>query len=150
MMGIDIYETDSGAIEVRMAQDSVWLTQAQMVLLFGRDQSVVSRHIGNIFREGELERESSMQKMHSAHSDKPVEVYNLDGIILVGYPDLTGGTHQAVVSAGRAGASRQTALPVRPGAYPASTTQCLASSGWKREAAGRQDRRPSRTGVRVR
>jgi len=42
-------------IEVRIDEDTVWLTQAQMVLLFGRDQSVISKHIRNIFAEGELE-----------------------------------------------------------------------------------------------
>ena len=85
MNEISIYQTESGAIEVRLEQDTVWLSQAQIVTLFGRDQSVVSRHIGNIFKEGELERESNMQKMHIANSDKPVEMYNLDVIISVGY-----------------------------------------------------------------
>lgn len=85
MNKIGIYQTESGAIEVRLEQDTVWLSQAQIVTLFGRDQSVVSRHIGNIFKEGELERESNMQKMHIANSDKPVEMYNLDVIISVGY-----------------------------------------------------------------
>ena len=85
MNEISIYQTDSGTIEVRLEQDTVWLTQAQMVSLFRRDQSVVSRHIGNVFREGALERKSNMQKMHIANSDKPVEIYNLDVIISVGY-----------------------------------------------------------------
>jgi len=85
MNEISIYQTESGAVEVRLEQDTVWLSQAQMVTLFGRDQSVVSRHIGNIFKEGELERESNMQKMHIANSDKPVDLYNLDVIISVGY-----------------------------------------------------------------
>jgi len=85
MPEISIYQTESGAIEVRLDQDTVWLNQAQMVALFGRDQSVISRHVGNIFKEGELMRESNMQKMHIAHSDKPVEFFNLDVIISVGY-----------------------------------------------------------------
>jgi len=72
-------------LDVRLEHDTVWLTQAQMVELFGRDQSVISRHIGNTFKEGELARESNMQKMHIANSDKPVEVYSLDVIISVGY-----------------------------------------------------------------
>jgi hypothetical protein len=79
MNEISIYQTDSGTIEVRLEQDTVWLTQAQMVSLFRRDQSVVSRHIGNVFKEGELERKSNMQKTHIANSD------NLDVIISVGY-----------------------------------------------------------------
>lgn len=85
MNEISIYQSENGTIEVRLEQDTVWLSQAQIVTLFGRDQSVVSRHIGNIFKEGELERESNMQKMHIANSDKPVEMYNLDVIISVGY-----------------------------------------------------------------
>ncbi|MDE2420076.1 MAG: virulence protein RhuM/Fic/DOC family protein [Gammaproteobacteria bacterium] len=85
MNEISIYQAENGMIEVRLEDDTVWLTQAQMVALFGRDQSVISRHIGNIFKDGELERESNMQKMHIANSDKPTELYNLDVIISVGY-----------------------------------------------------------------
>ena len=84
---VALFEAPDGQIrlDVRLERDTVWLTQAQMVELFGRDQSVISRHIGNVFKEGELERESNMQKMHIANSDKPVEFYNLDVIISVGY-----------------------------------------------------------------
>lgn len=84
---IIIYEGADQAVEVRLdaAKETVWLTQAQMVQLFGRDQSVISRHLRNVFNEGELERESNMQKMHIANSDKPVELFNLDVIISVGY-----------------------------------------------------------------
>lgn len=85
MSEISIYQTESGAIEVRLEQDTVWLNQAQMVALFGRDQSVISRHVSNIFKEGELIREGNMQKMHIAHSDNPLEFFNLDAIISVGY-----------------------------------------------------------------
>ena len=56
-----------------------------MVNLFERDQSVISRHVRNVFKEGELEKESNMQKMHIANSDKPVAFYSLDVIISVGY-----------------------------------------------------------------
>ena len=84
---VALFEAPDGQIrlDVRLEHDTVWLTQAQMVELFGRDQSVISRHIGNTFKEGELERESNMQKMHIANSDKPVEVYSLDVVISVGY-----------------------------------------------------------------
>ena len=85
MTDVTIYRAEDGVIEVRLEQDTVWLSQAQMVSLFRRDQSVVSRHIGNVFKEGELKRRSSMQKMHIANSDKPVELYSLDVIISVGY-----------------------------------------------------------------
>ncbi|MBW2593580.1 MAG: virulence protein RhuM/Fic/DOC family protein [Deltaproteobacteria bacterium] len=84
---IEIFKTDDGQIrlEVQLTEETVWLTQAQLVMLFDRDQSVISRHVSNIFTEGELLRESNMQKMHIAGSDKPVAFYNLDVIISVGY-----------------------------------------------------------------
>ena len=84
---IIIYQTEDGQtkIETRFENETVWLTQEQIVLLFQRDQSVISRHINNIFSEGELDKESNMQKMHIAFSDKPVAFYNLDVIISVGY-----------------------------------------------------------------
>ena len=72
-------------IEVRIYEDTVWLTQEQLSTLFVRDQSVISRHIRNIFTEGELEEKSNMQKMHIPNSDKPVTFYSLDVIISVGY-----------------------------------------------------------------
>jgi prophage maintenance system killer protein len=72
-------------IEVAFEKETVWLNQEQLVVLFQRDQSVISRHIRNVFREGELDEISNMQKMHIAISDKPVSYYNLDVIISVGY-----------------------------------------------------------------
>jgi hypothetical protein len=82
-----IYQTDDGKtkIETRLENETVWLTQDQIVVLFQRDQSVISRHISNVFKEGELDKKSNMQKMHIANSDKPVIFYNLDVIISVGY-----------------------------------------------------------------
>lgn len=56
-----------------------------MSSLFGRDRSVISKHIGNVFREGELVEESNVQILHIASSDKPVRLYSLDVIISVGY-----------------------------------------------------------------
>lgn len=72
---IEIYQSDDGQLELKVAleHDTVWLTQLQMTELFGRDQSVLSRHIRNVFRDGELPEQSNMQKMHIAGSDKPVE-----------------------------------------------------------------------------
>ena len=72
-------------IDVQFEKDTVWLNQEQLVILFQRDQSVISRHIRNVFKEGELDEKSNMQKMHIANSDKPVAYYNLDVIISVGY-----------------------------------------------------------------
>lgn len=84
---IVLYRTDDGhtILDVRLQEDTVWLTQAQMAELFQRDQSVISRHINNVFKEGELARKSTMQKMHNAFSDKPIALYSLDVIISVGY-----------------------------------------------------------------
>ncbi len=83
---IVIFETEDKAVTlpVPVNQETVWLTQAQMIEIFERDQSVISRHINNAFKE-ELDKESNMQKMHIANSDKPVAYYSLDVVISVGY-----------------------------------------------------------------
>ena len=82
-----IYQAKSGAIELRgdFTRETIWATQAQIVNLFGVDQSVVSRHINNIFKDGEVDKKSNMQKMHIANSDKPVLFYSLDVVLGVGY-----------------------------------------------------------------
>ena len=75
-------------LDVRLENETVWLTQEQMSQLFGRDQSVVARHIGNIFKEGELNRDSVYAKnAYTASDGKTYQVafYNLDVIISVGY-----------------------------------------------------------------
>lgn len=84
---IEIYQSADGQtqVDVRFEQDTVWLSQAQMVELFGRDQSVVSRHIRNAFSDNEVSDKSNMQKMHIANSDRPVTFYDLEVIISVGY-----------------------------------------------------------------
>jgi len=84
---IEIFRSNDNKIElsVKFDSDTVWLTQEQLIDLFERDQSVISRHINNIFKEKELDKESNMQKMHIPFSDKPVSFYSLDVIISVGY-----------------------------------------------------------------
>lgn len=84
---IQIYTTHAGLtqIEVQIDGDTVWLSQDQLSVLFERDQSVISRHISSVFKEGELVKKSNMQKMHIANSDKPVNKFSLDVIISVGY-----------------------------------------------------------------
>jgi len=72
-------------LEVRLAEDTVWLTQKQMSELFDTERSAITKHLRNIFDSGELEAKSNVQKMHIANSDKPVAFYNLDAIISVGY-----------------------------------------------------------------
>ena len=85
---IIIYQTEDGQtrVDVRMENETMWLTQAQMAYLFDKDQSVIARHIANVFKEGELEKESNMQILHNTLSKyKPTAIYNLDVIISVGY-----------------------------------------------------------------
>ena len=83
---IILYQPDNSIrLEVRMEEDTVWLTQAQMAVLFQRSISVISRHIQNIFKEEELVEKSNLHFLQIANSDKPVAFYSLDVIISVGY-----------------------------------------------------------------
>lgn len=63
-----LFKTEDGKIsfEVNIDRETVWLTQAQLAVLFDKDRTVVTRHISNIFKEGELEEKSNVQKMHFA------------------------------------------------------------------------------------
>ena len=81
-----IYTDDKGVrVDLRYDGNALWMTQGQMAQLFGRDVSVVSRHIANILEEGELVAESSLQFMQTARSTKPVALHSLDMVISVGY-----------------------------------------------------------------
>jgi len=82
-----VYEAPDGEVrvDVRLERETVWLTQQQMAELFGRERSVVSKHVRNVFKEGELDEESNVHSLHIAGSDKPVGFYSLDVIISVGY-----------------------------------------------------------------
>ena len=90
---IIIYETKDGetSIDVRMEEETVWLTLNQMCNLFDRDKSVVSRHINNIYKEGELDINSTVAKNATVQKEgnrevlREIEYYNLDVIISVGY-----------------------------------------------------------------
>ena len=82
---IILFENQDVKLEVNMNGETVWLTQDQMAKLFGKDRTVITRHINNIFKDGELEEKSNVQKMHIANSDKPVSLYSLDVIIRIGY-----------------------------------------------------------------
>lgn len=81
------YQTEDGKIkiDVRLEEETVWLSQAQMSELFQKERSVITKHIKNIFRERELKEESNVQILHISGSDRPVKFYNLDVIISVGY-----------------------------------------------------------------
>jgi len=88
MNEIVIFDQVDQPIEVRLEADSVWLTQAQLCELFGRERSVITKHINNVFKEGELVRDSVCAKFaHTAEDGKTYSTqhYNLDVIISVGY-----------------------------------------------------------------
>jgi hypothetical protein len=72
-------------VEVFLKDETVWLTQKAIGELFGKERSVITKHLKNIFAGRELEEKSNVQKMHLSHSDKPIKFYNLDVIISVGY-----------------------------------------------------------------
>ena len=93
---IVIYQTEDGQtqIDVRLEAETVWLTQAQMAALFQKDRTVITRHINNVFKEGELNKEEVCAKFahttrHGAIEGKQqiqeIVLYNLDVIISVGY-----------------------------------------------------------------
>lgn len=85
MSNIVIYEDGNVELQAEFDGETVWLSQNEMVQLYDKDQSVISRHINNIFRDNEVDQKSNMQKMHIANSDKPVKFYSLDIILAVGY-----------------------------------------------------------------
>ena len=84
---IIIYQTDDGQtrIDVRMENETVWLSSSQMSLLFDREESNIRRHILNVFKERELNRENNVHFLHVNGVKKQVPFYNLDVIISVGY-----------------------------------------------------------------
>lgn len=83
---IILYQPDNTMkLEVRLENETVWLTQQQMADLFLRDRSVITKHINNIFKEKELEEISNVHFLHIASSDKPIKLFSLDVIISVGY-----------------------------------------------------------------
>lgn len=87
---IEIYTSADGQAQLRVAldNDTVWLSLEQMVALFGRDKSVISRHLSKLFAEGELERKAVVAKFATTAADGKtyqVDYYNLDVVISVGY-----------------------------------------------------------------
>lgn len=83
-----IYKAPDGSmsIDVTVCDETVWLSQSQISELFGKDQSVIARHISNVFKEEELDRDSNMQILHNTFSKyKPTQIYSLDVVISVGY-----------------------------------------------------------------
>ncbi len=87
---IEIYAAEDGQaqLQVRLDDNTVWLTQAQMVALFDKSKKTISEHINNVFKEGELEKNQVVRNFRTTASDGKnyqVNHYNLDVIISVGY-----------------------------------------------------------------
>ena len=84
---IEIYRSQDGSVHlnVKLENETVWLSANQMAMLFDRDAKTIRKHINNVFADGELEKESNTHFLRVANSDKPVPFYNLDVIISVGY-----------------------------------------------------------------
>lgn len=84
---IEIYHSQDGSVQlnVKLENETVWLSANQMAMLFDRDAKTIRKHINNVFTDGELAKESNTHFLRVANSDKPVPFYNLDVIISVGY-----------------------------------------------------------------
>ena len=82
-----IYKTPDNKVQVDVSLDkeTVWLRQEEIAKIFNTERSAITKHINNIFKSGELEEKSNVQKWNIAKSDKPVKFYDLDMIISVGY-----------------------------------------------------------------
>lgn len=88
-----LYQNPDGniKIDVRLEDETVWLSQTQMASLFGKDKRTVSEHIGNVFQEGELDKTSTVRKFWTVQTEgkreveREIDYYNLDVIISVGY-----------------------------------------------------------------
>ena len=83
---IILFENQNVKLKVNMKDETVWLNQSQISTLFGKAKSTINEHINNIYKEGELEKKDTMTKFgNSEFTDKPINYYNLDVIISVGY-----------------------------------------------------------------
>ena len=82
---IILFENQGVKLEVNLHEETVWLTQAQMALLFDVKQSTLSEHINNIFKEGELDEKTSIGISDKSSGGRKSKIYNLDVIISVGY-----------------------------------------------------------------
>lgn len=88
-MNYELIKFENGGLELEVnvspEEETVWLSKEQMSKLFGRERSVISKHIKNIFSEVEIDEESNVHFLHIPNSDKPVQFYSLDVVISVGY-----------------------------------------------------------------
>ena len=83
---IVIYKSkDEPKLEVHFKGETVWLRQDEIAKLFGKERSVITKHINKIFSDKEVNKKNNVQFLHIANSDKPVSFYSLDVILAVGY-----------------------------------------------------------------
>jgi hypothetical protein len=82
---IVIYQSGEIELKVSVNNETIWLRQDEISLLFEKDRTVITRHINNILKDNEVDEKSNVQKMHIPNSDKPVKFYSLDIILAVGY-----------------------------------------------------------------
>ncbi|OQX80117.1 MAG: DNA-binding protein [Bacteroidetes bacterium 4484_276] len=82
---IIIYKNGEIDLNISVKEDTIWLKQDEIAQLFGKDRTVITRHINNILKDEEVDRESNVHFLHIANSDKPVKIYSLDIVLAVGY-----------------------------------------------------------------
>ena len=98
-----IYQNQEGdvKIDVRFQDETIWLSQAEMSVLFSKDKRTISEHISNIFKEGELDKNSVIRNFRTTATDGKeywVKYYNLDVIISVGYRVKSQQAHREICS----------------------------------------------------
>ena len=82
---IAIYKNGEIELKVSLNNETIWLRQDEIALLFEKDRTVITKHINKILKDKEVDEKSNVQKMHFPNSDKPVKLYSLDIILAVGY-----------------------------------------------------------------
>ncbi len=83
---IVVYQPDETIrLDVRLGNETVWLSQEQMCALFQRERSVITKHVRNVFSEGECDQATNVQILHINQKGRPLAFYSLDVIISVGY-----------------------------------------------------------------
>lgn len=119
-------------LDVRLERESIWLSQKQMAELFGRERSVITRHIQRALADDELSQESNVQKVHIASSDKPLILYSLD-------PAMKEATTEdsSAVHAKGSRQVRRSCMPITPGLRRASTATASLTSAACCSASGR-------------
>jgi len=85
MSDIVIYEDGNIELPISFEEENFWLRQSEISELFGKDRTVITRHINKVLKDNEVDEKSNVQKMHIANSDKPVKFYSLDIVLAVGY-----------------------------------------------------------------